>query len=84
MLKEAITPPLSAKKKINAVNKTEKSQASNKTVDTPRSNKTDKAKLIYKSRSTQRTYTESTEDESGSIPRTNFSNKSTRIEKNQK
>ena len=32
------------KKKIDTVNKTEKSQASNKTVDTPKSNKTDKVK----------------------------------------
>ena len=39
-------------------NKTEKSQASNKTVDTPEINKTGKVKYIDKSRSIQRTDTE--------------------------
>ena len=31
-MKEAITPPISAKKRIDTVNKTDKSQAFNKTV----------------------------------------------------
>ena len=35
VVKEAITPPISVKKEIDTVKKTEKSQASNKTVDTP-------------------------------------------------
>ena len=71
MVKEAITPPISAKKKIGTVNKTEKSQASNKTVYTPRGNQTDKVKSIDKSRSTQITDTELTVDKSRSIPITN-------------
>ena len=74
--KESITTPISGKKKIDTVNKTEKSQASNKTVDTPRI----KVKSIDKSRSTQRTDTENTVNKSRSIPRTNVSNKSNRIE----
>ena len=41
VVRESINPPISAKNKIDTVNKTEKSQASNKTVDTPRSNKTE-------------------------------------------
>ena len=57
VVEEAITPPISEKNKIDAVNKTDKSQASNKTVVTPKSNKTDTVKLLYKSRSTQRTDT---------------------------
>ena len=57
VVKEAITPPNLAKKKIDTVNKTEKSQASNKTVDAPRGNKTYKVKSMDKSRSTQRTDT---------------------------
>ena len=79
VVKEYITPPISEKRKIDTFNKTGKSQASNKTVDTPRSNKTDKVKVIYKSRSTQRTDTEKTVNKSGSIPRTSFYNKITRI-----
>ena len=79
-MKESITPPLSEKKKINTVNKIEKSQAYNKTVDTPKSNKTDKVKSIDKSRSIQRTDTENTVDKSMSIPRNNLSNKSTIID----
>ena len=51
MVKEFITPLISEKKKIDTVNKTEKSQASNKTVD--------KSRFILRS---------------------NYSNKSTRIE----
>ena len=58
LVREAITPPISEKKKINTVNKTQKSQASNKKVDTLRSNKTEKVKLIDESRSTQRNDTE--------------------------
>ena len=80
MVKEAITPPISAKKMINTFNKTEKSQASNKTVDTPKSIKTDKVKSIDKSMSTQRTNTENKVDKSRSIPRSNLSNKITIIE----
>ena len=79
--KEAITPPISDKKKINTVKKTEKSQASNITVDTTKINKTHKFKLIDKSRSTQITDTYNKVDKSKYIPRTNLSNKSTRIEK---
>ena len=56
VVKEAITPPI-AKKKINKVNKTEKTQASNKTVDTSRSNKYYKGESLDKQRSTQRTDT---------------------------
>ena len=56
-MKEAITPPISAKKKIDTVNKTEKSQAPNKAVDATKSNKTDKVKSINKSRSNQITDT---------------------------
>ena len=59
-------------------------QASSKTVDTPRSNKNDKVKSLDKPRSTQRTDTENTLNtvaNSGSISRTEFSNKSTKIEK---
>ena len=37
VVKEAITPPIPEKKKIDTVNKTDKSQASNKTVDTHKS-----------------------------------------------
>ena len=44
VVKESITHPISVKKKIDTVNKTEKSQTSNKTVDTPRSNKSEKVK----------------------------------------
>ena len=66
---------------FDKVNKTEKSKSSNKIVDTPRSNKTDKVKSIDKSRCTQITDTENTVNKSRSIPRTNLSNKSTRIEK---
>ena len=56
MVKEAITPPI-AKKKIDEVNKTEKSQASNKTIDGYSSNKSDKVKSLDKSIFTQRTDT---------------------------
>ena len=56
-MKEIITNPISTKKMIDTVNKTEKSQAPNKTVDAPRINKTDKVKSIDKSRSTQITDT---------------------------
>ena len=80
VLKEGIIPPISEKKKIDTVNKTEKSKSFNKKVDMPRSNKTEKVKSIDKSGSTQRTDTENKVDKSRSIPRTNLSNKSTRIE----
>ena len=49
VVKESITSLISAKKNIDTVNKTEKSQASYKTVDIPKSNKTEK----FKSRFTQ-------------------------------
>ena len=61
--------------------KKEKSQAPNKTVDTSKSNKNDTVKEKYKSRSTQRTDTFNTVDKSRSVPVTNLSNISTRIEK---
>ena len=48
VVEEAITPPISKKKKIDTVNKTEKSQASNKTVDTSKRNKTDTVKSFDK------------------------------------
>ena len=83
-MEEAITPPISTKNKIDTVNKTEKSKASNKTVDTPKINKTDTVKSLEKSRSTQRSDTENTVDKSRSIPISNYSNKSTRIENPQK
>ena len=54
-MKVAITYPI-AKKKIDTVKKTDKSQASNKTLDTPISNESGKVKSLDKSRSTQRTY----------------------------
>ena len=57
VVKEAITPTISAKNNIDTVNKTEKSQAFNRTVDKFKSNKTYKVKSIDKSRSTQRTNT---------------------------
>ena len=44
VVKKAINPLISAKKKIDTVNKIDKSQASNKTVDTLRRNKTEKVK----------------------------------------
>ena len=47
MVREAITPPIE-KKKIDTVNKTEKSQASNKKVDTSRSKKYEQVKSLYK------------------------------------
>ena len=81
MVKEDITPPISAKNNIYTVNKTNKSQAYNKTVHAPKINKNYKVKSIDKSRSDQRTYTENTVDKSSSIPRTNLFTKSTRIEK---
>ena len=81
MVKEAINPPISAKRKIDKVKKTEKLQASNESVNTPRINKTDKVKSIFKARSTQRTDSENTVNKLRSIPRTNLSNKSTGMEK---
>ena len=79
MAKEAITPPISPKKKIDTVNKIEKPKASKTIGDTPRNNKTDKVKSIDKSWSTPRTGKENTVDKSRSISRTNLSNKTTRI-----
>ena len=58
VVKEYITLPISAKKNIYTVNKTDKSRESNKAVDKYRSNKNDKVKSIDKSRSTQITNTE--------------------------
>ena len=80
-VKEAITPPISEKKEIDTVNKTEKPHESNKTVDTSKSNETGTVKSLDKSRSTQRTDTENTVDKSMCIPRSNYSSRSTRIEK---
>ena len=80
-LEEAINSPISEKNNIDTVNKTEKSQSSNKTVDTPKVNKTEKVISIDKSRFTQRTDTENTVDKPRSIPRSNYSNKSTIIGK---
>ena len=40
-MKESTTPPISPKKEIDTVNKTEKPQKSNKTAYTPRSNKSE-------------------------------------------
>ena len=48
VLEEDITTPISTKQKIDAVNKTEKSQAFNKTLDTPKANKTDTVKSLDK------------------------------------
>ena len=62
VVEEPITPPISEKKKIDTVNKTEKSQASNKTLDKPKSNKNDTVKPLDKSRSTQITDTKNTVD----------------------
>ena len=59
-MKESITPPISPKKEIDTVNKTEKPQKYNKTAYTPRSNKSEKYNYLDKSRSTQRGYTENT------------------------
>ena len=81
MVKEVITPPISEKKKIDTVDKREKSQTYNKTVYTPRSNKTDKVNSIDKSRSDQTTDAENTVNKLGSIQGTNLSNKGIRIEK---
>ena len=53
VVEEAITSPISEKKKIDTVNKIDKSQASNETVDTPKTNKTDTVKSLYKSSSIQ-------------------------------
>ena len=58
VVKEAITPPIA--RKIDTVNKTDKSQASDKTVDTSSSNKSEKGKSLDKSKSTQITDTEDT------------------------
>ena len=55
-VKVTITPPI-VKNNIDAVNKTEKSQAYNKKLDTPIRNKSDKGKWLDKLRSTQRTDT---------------------------
>ena len=54
VVKEAITPTI-AKKKIDTVNKTDKSKASKRKKDkSSSSNKSDKGKSLDKSRSTQR------------------------------
>ena len=66
MVKEANTSPISEKKNIYTVKKTDKSQSYKETVNTSKNNKTEALTSIDKSRS---------------IPRTNLSNKSTRIEK---
>ena len=66
MVKEAKTSLISAKKNIDTVEKTEKSQTSKEKVDNYKNNKTDTLNTINKSRST---------------PRTNLSNRGTKIEK---
>ena len=65
MVKEAYTSPISAKKKIDTVNKTDKSQTSKETVYTSKNNQT---------------VTITTIDKSRYIPGDNLSNRSTRIE----
>ena len=50
---EAITPPISEKKEIDTVNKTERKQSPNNTVDNTKINKTDTVKALDKSNSTQ-------------------------------
>ena len=57
--KEDITTHI-AERKIDTVNKIEKSQALNKKIDTSSSNKPDKGRWLDKSRSTQTTDTENT------------------------
>ena len=66
MVEEATTYPISEKRKIDTVKKTEKLQASKKTVEISKRNKTDTVK---------------TKDKSRFIPGNNLSNRSTRIEK---
>ena len=66
MVEEANTSPISAKKKTDTFDKIEKSQTSKKPSLPPRKNKSDTLNSIDKSRYT---------------PRTNLSNKSTRIKK---
>ena len=83
VVSESITPPIE-KKKIDTVNKTEKSQASIKKLDTSSSNRSENGKSLDKSRYTQRPYTENTINKinkSRSNSRTGLSNKSTKIEK---
>ena len=79
VVEEAMTPPISSKKEIDTVNKTEKSQAANNTEDKPKRNKTNTIKSLDKSRSIKRTDTENTVDTLSSIPRSKYSNKNTRI-----
>ena len=69
MVEEANTYPISAKKKIDTVNKIEESQKLKEIFFTSKNNKPDTLNSIYKSRSTKRT---------------NLSNRSTRIENPQK
>ena len=69
VVKEANTYPISAKNKIDTVDKKEKSQTSKDTSDTSKNNKIDTVNTIYESRST---------------PRTNLSNKFFHIENPQK
>ena len=69
MIKEVKTNIISTKKKIDIVNKTDKSQPSPETIDTSKNNKN---------------YTVDRADKSRSIPVTNLSNKITQIEKHSK
>ena len=71
MAEEAITSTILAKKNIDTVNKTEKSQAFKKTVDTSKIDKTDIVKTIGKSRSTKITDTVKTKYKSRYIPGNN-------------
>ena len=69
VVKEATTSPISAKKNIDTVYKTDKLKTSKETVNTSKNNKT---------------YTINSIDKSRSTPWYNLSNKSTRIENTQK
>ena len=68
------------KRRFETVNKTEKSKSSNKTVDKSKSNKIDTVKSIDKSRYAEITDTVNKVDKSRTIPGTNLSNISARIE----
>ena len=81
LVEEAITTNISEKRKMDTVNKTEKSQASNKTVDTHKIKNTDTVKSFDKKRSTQITDAVNTVYKSRSIQGTYFFYISTRIEK---
>ena len=86
VVKKDITHTI-AKKKIDTVNRTDKSQEYNKKIDTSSRNKSEKVKSLYKSRSTQIIETENTVktvNKSRSILSDSLSGKSTKIENYQK